>query len=102
MRLRFLLYEGTITLGGNSVFIQNSEAEVSDPFASELKQQGLAWDAPPPAPIVEEKHVEPAEAAEEEQPIAEEAKPEVEEGPPVQPTRAKGRRKKISTITEVK
>ena len=129
-RLRFRLVEGTISLGPNSVYVRDSQADVSEPFASELKRLGLAWNAPvvsttaiaspekPPEPLREELEEKPSESipeevtgmeAEREEPTAEEivTEEEPEEQPPIRSKRTKRRRRKKTTkktkiIREVK
>jgi len=54
-RLKFYLWEGTISLGSNSVYVRDGEADVSEPFATELVQQGLAQVLPAPKPMPEVK-----------------------------------------------
>lgn len=91
MRLRFYLFEGTITLGSNSVYVRDGEADVPEPFASELKRQGLAWAVPPPPPPPKPKEEKREEEAKQEKPVTE--KESVAE-PPIRPKRSKGRRRK--------
>jgi len=99
-RLRFYLFEGTITLGSNSVYVRDGEADVPEPFASELKRQGLAWDVPPPPPPPKPPKEEKREKeAEQEKSVME--KESVAE-PPIRPKRAKRRRrKKVNEIKKI-
>lgn len=103
-KLGFYLLEGTITLGSNSVYVRNGEADVPEPFASELKRHGLAWNIPSPPPPPKPKEEKRGEEAEQKEPVTTvtaEKKPAAES--PVRPKRTKGRRrKKVDKVKKVK
>lgn len=105
-KLRFYVLEGTISLGSDSVYVRNGEADVPEPFASLLKRRGLAWDMPPPppppkpTPPPKPKEEKREEEAEQEKPVTTKKASVAESS--VRPKRAKRqRRKKVDKVKKV-